>query len=279
MTATRQGHLDEFYRLLADLARREHGPRQLACCTGHDGWPRRGVYFFFEEGETRLDSTSRVVRVGTHALRPSDQTSLWGRLRQHRGQIRGRNPGGGNHRASIFRGHVGTALIQRDHLPGGLPTRGRPTPRPALGQGRRPARMAVSQHIRAMPFLWLAVPTRPDGSSDRALIERNASPCSPARPADPTPPAPAGLAITPPAKTSAARALELRPHRRDLQTPVPGAPRRPYREHPGYHGRTQSPSICNSPTRLTARPTKRATRSTRTHLRQNRTFVPNTSDA
>jgi hypothetical protein len=24
-----------------------------------------------------------------------------------------------------------------------------------------------------MPFLWLAVPTRPDGSSARALIERN----------------------------------------------------------------------------------------------------------
>ena len=24
-----------------------------------------------------------------------------------------------------------------------------------------------------MPFLWLAIPTRPDGSSDRALIERN----------------------------------------------------------------------------------------------------------
>lgn len=29
-----------------------------------------------------------------------------------------RNPGGGNYRASIFRRHVGTALIRRDHLPG-----------------------------------------------------------------------------------------------------------------------------------------------------------------
>jgi hypothetical protein len=34
--------------------------------------------------------------------------------------------------------------------------------------------LAVSQHIRAMPFLWLAVPTRPDGSSDRGFIERKA---------------------------------------------------------------------------------------------------------
>ena len=74
----------------------------------------------FEDGQIRVDGTSRVVRVGTHALRPTDQTTLWGRLRRHRGRIGGRNPGGGNHRASIFRGHVGTALIQRDHLPGAL---------------------------------------------------------------------------------------------------------------------------------------------------------------
>jgi hypothetical protein len=31
----------------------------------------------------------------------------------------------------------------------------------------------VSWHIGSMTFLWLAVPSRPDGSSDRGLIERN----------------------------------------------------------------------------------------------------------
>jgi hypothetical protein len=114
------------------------------------------------------------VRVGTHALRPTDQTTLWGRLRQHRGRIAGRNPGGGNHRASIFRGHVGTALIQRDHLPGGLlDSWASRHPSPGWAEAEDQLERAVSQHIRAMPFLWLAVPTRPDASSDRSLIERN----------------------------------------------------------------------------------------------------------
>lgn len=174
MTDARRADLDEFYRLLADIARLEHGPRWLACCTGRDDWPRQGVYFFFEDGETRLDGTSRVVRVGTHGLRPTDQTTLWGRLRQHRGRIGGRNPGGGNHRASIFRGHVGTALIQRDNLNNGLLqswTSRHPSPDGAEAEDQ--LERAVSRHIRAMPFLWLAAPTRPNGSSDRGLIERN----------------------------------------------------------------------------------------------------------
>jgi hypothetical protein len=43
--------------------------RMLADCTGRDGWPRHGVYFFFEGGENRADGSPRVVRVGTYALR------------------------------------------------------------------------------------------------------------------------------------------------------------------------------------------------------------------
>jgi hypothetical protein len=174
MNAARQAHLDEFYRLLGELADIEHGPRRLAGCTGRDGWPRHGVYFFFEDGQTRADGGSRVVRVGTHALRPTDRTTLWGRLRQHRGRLGGRNPGGGNHRASIFRGHVGTALIQRDGLPSELLeswTSSHPHPRWTDAEDQ--LERAVSLHIRSMPFLWLAVPSRPDGSSDRAFIERN----------------------------------------------------------------------------------------------------------
>src|SRR6476619_3094517 len=91
--------------------------RRLAECTGRTGWPRRGVYFFFEPGEAREDDrTARVVRVGTHGLRPSKST-LWGRLSQHRGHTSGRYAGGGNHRGSIFRLHVGTALLTDDAWP------------------------------------------------------------------------------------------------------------------------------------------------------------------
>jgi hypothetical protein len=113
MSNDRQAHTDRFYHLLDALAKHEEGPRRLRDCTGADGWPRHGVYFFYEDGEARADGSPRVVRVGTHALTATSGTTLWGRLRQHRGRVGGRNPGGGNHRASIFRGHVGTALIRQ----------------------------------------------------------------------------------------------------------------------------------------------------------------------
>ena len=174
MTAARQAHLEEFCQLLAELAASEHGPRRLASCTGRDGWPRHGVYFFFEDGQTRADGSGRVVRVGTHALRPTDKTTLWGRLRQHRGRTGGRNPGGGNHRASVFRRHVGTALIRREHLPAGLlDSWASSRPDAEWARAEDQLEQEVSFQIGAMPFLWLAVPTRPDGSSSRSYIERN----------------------------------------------------------------------------------------------------------
>ena len=174
MTGTRQADLDEFYRLLGILASRERGPRRLADCTGRDGWPRHGVYFFFEAGELRPDGSSRVVRVGTHALRATDNTTMWARLRQHRGRVGGRNPGGGNHRASVFRRHVGAALIHRGGWPDGLLGAWAASSRsPGWAAQEDRLERAVSQRIRQMPFLWLAVPNGPDGSSDRRAIERN----------------------------------------------------------------------------------------------------------
>jgi hypothetical protein len=71
------------------------------------------VYFFMEDGEERSHSGSgpRIVRVGTHALTEASRTQLWTRLSQHRGQEKA---GGGNHRGSIFRLIVGTAIIARN---------------------------------------------------------------------------------------------------------------------------------------------------------------------
>lgn len=31
----------------------------------------------------------------------------------------------------------------------------------------------MSRHIGAMPFVWLSVPTSPDGTSERGYVERN----------------------------------------------------------------------------------------------------------
>src|SRR5260370_408865 len=93
--------LNRFYGILSQIEGR-NGTLRLIDSHGRMIWPRRGVYFFFEAGETRSNSGAepRVVRVGTHALKARAATSLWSRLSQHKGT---RSHGGGNHRGSIFR--------------------------------------------------------------------------------------------------------------------------------------------------------------------------------
>jgi hypothetical protein len=103
--------LNEFYGILGELLVRVGGCRRLSDCTGKSGWPERGVYFFFEDGEFREDQTTlRVVRVGTHAITATSKTTLWNRLHTHRGH----SDLGGNHRGSIFRKRIGEALWKED---------------------------------------------------------------------------------------------------------------------------------------------------------------------
>jgi len=178
----RHTDLIRFYALLDALEQRVGGKRQLAECNGRMLWPKRGMYFFFEAGEERSDSGGglRVVRVGTHALTTKSRTTLWNRLSQHRGVEKN---GGGHHRGSIFRSIIGSALKRRDHLsnPQSWGIRG------SLGQAARrlgtdsyllreeemSLEIAVSEYIRSMPFLWLAVDDVPGKESSRGFIERN----------------------------------------------------------------------------------------------------------
>jgi hypothetical protein len=159
-----------FYQILHKLAERMGGTLALRDCRS-DNCPRQGVYFFFEGGEVRGDGSDRVVRVGTHALTATAQATLRGRLRQHLGHRSGRNPGGGNHRASVFRRHVGAALIQRDTYPRQLLDSwlDRHGPHEGWASAEMEIEMAVSRHIGAMPVLWLRV-DEPDG---RGYVERN----------------------------------------------------------------------------------------------------------
>ena len=173
---SRRAQLEEFYSLLEEVSDRRGGPRTLGECHGRMGWPRRGVYFFFEPGECREDlATPRVVRVGTHALRPSSST-LWGRLSQHRGSTAGGLPGGGNHRGSIFRRHVGEALLASSEYPPEISdTWGRGSSAPQEVRALEyPLERDVSRYIRAMPFLWVEVADPPSPASERGLIERGA---------------------------------------------------------------------------------------------------------
>lgn len=167
--------VERLYALLDDLAARTGGPKELRACGGRLPWPQRGIYFFFEPGEIRPDGRLRVVRVGTHALRAGSRSTLWGRLSQHRGNLAGSNPGGGNHRGSIFRLHVGEALLARDGDPAGLAqTWGRGTnATPEIRAREAEHECRVSAHIGSMPFLWVGIDDEPGPLSDRGLIERS----------------------------------------------------------------------------------------------------------
>lgn len=172
--AERRRALDDLYEALANLEQRVGGKRQLSECNGQMDWPRRGVYFFFENGECRDDGvTPRVVRVGTHALKPSRST-LWGRLAQHKGNVGGRHPHGGNHRGSVFRLHVGTALLATGDWPDSIrETWGvGGTAKGDITDDEYPLERAVSAHIGAMPFLWLDIDDEPSASSSRGVVER-----------------------------------------------------------------------------------------------------------
>lgn len=140
------------------------------------GWngPRRGVYFFFEPGEIRGVGTGlRVVRVGTHAVSAGSGTTLWDRLRTHRGAMEG----GGNHRGSIFRLHLGTALLDRGDYPDPvIQSWGRNSSAPKdVRRAEYGLECAVSEYIGKMPFLWLKADDEPGPASIRKYIKHNCS--------------------------------------------------------------------------------------------------------
>lgn len=168
-----QSGLDRFYGLMDDLSARIGGPHRLDEPRLGTRIPRDGLYFFFEPGEDRPNGRPRVVRVGTHALTRTSTATLWGRLRQHRGALGGSHPGGGNHRGSIFRRHVGSALITRRGEADLLAAWLAPKPSAEVRDRERAVEVEVSRYICAMPVLWLAVPTRGDNTSDRGFLERN----------------------------------------------------------------------------------------------------------
>jgi hypothetical protein len=172
---SRREDLERLYGFLHVL-REQGGTRRLESCHARMGWPTRGVYFFFEPGEEReRDREPRVVRVGTHALRRSDST-LWKRLSQHKGTVGGSLPGGGNHRGSIFRRHVGAALLASGEWPDEIRRTwgvGATAPAP-VRRVEYPLERAVSRYIGSMPFLWIEVNDRPSPDSHRGVIESGA---------------------------------------------------------------------------------------------------------
>ena len=170
----RREDLERLYALLAELETRVGGPRLLRTCGGRLSWPLRGVYFFFEDGELRENRrTPRVVRVGTHAVSTGSRTTLWNRLSQHRGFA---ESGGGNHRGSIFRLHVGMAMLRKrpEEFVSAQASWGRGSSADrAARTSEEVLEKAVSRYIGAMPFLWVEVDDAPGPTSRRQFVEAN----------------------------------------------------------------------------------------------------------
>jgi 5'-3' exonuclease len=164
------GELEAFYEILNRVASHTGGFLRLGEAD-QSAWPERGVYFFFEPGETRFCSTLlRVVRVGTHAVSANSKATLWNRLRTHRGVTEG----GGNHRASIFRSHIGAAIINRHSRTEMFPAWGDQAAGTAKNKEKElELERLVSAALSKMQVVCLDIRDESSSRSDRAYIERN----------------------------------------------------------------------------------------------------------
>ena len=158
--SNRISDINRLYKLLGDLAYKRP-PQLLSACLKSNVSSLGGVYFFYECGEYRSASATprlRVVRVGK-------STTLCNRLLQHKGN----KSGGGNHRASIFRLLVGTALLAKNQRQcigwdiNGPPSRGMPIARPEVERW-------VTGTLGQMWVLWLPIKNK----AKRNFIESNA---------------------------------------------------------------------------------------------------------
>ena len=170
---SRTDDLVRFYAALERLESAGGEKRRLSHCHSRMDWPKRGVCFFFEHGESQTHSGDgqRVVFVGTHAVTRGSKASLWNRLSTHRGPTK---TGGGNDRGSIFRLLVGEALAECDPECR-VDTWGKGSS--ALADVRATEselEQMVSRVIGEMPFLWLEVDDEPGSESLRDYVKRNA---------------------------------------------------------------------------------------------------------
>ncbi len=108
----RKKDLDMFYRLL-DWYEHQEDNRIAIGQVSRNLLPARGWCFFYEKGECRQNlSVQRVVRVESH-YEYDDKNSIYNQILTHRGNIAGVYSGGGNHRISVLRKHIGTAIMNK----------------------------------------------------------------------------------------------------------------------------------------------------------------------
>lgn len=136
--------LNQFYASLTVLRDKVQGYHYLHNPI-NNSFKTKGVYFFFYENIFREDGHAlKVMRVGKASK---------DRLGNHRGNI---VDGGGSHRGSVFRQHIGKKLINRDDLHHLYPNWGADINH-QLNLPEYQHEVTVSQYIRALPFLFVKV--------------------------------------------------------------------------------------------------------------------------
>jgi hypothetical protein len=111
----------------------------------------------------------RLVRIGTHGVSLGSIATLRNRLRTHLGT----RAGAGNHRASVFRLHVGRAMIERDRLHDAYPNWGKGQSAPKdITEKEAPLEAKVSEYIGNLRVLFIPVLDTAGTGSMRATIER-----------------------------------------------------------------------------------------------------------
>ena len=133
--------------------------------------PEAGIYLFFDEREHRIakPDEGRIVRVGTHGVALGSRASLRNRMRTHFGT----SSGAGNHRSSIFRLHVGRALIAAGLAPSVQSWGTGVTTADINRVEERTLEHAVSRYLGNLRVLLIFVPGTSDKANDRAYLEQN----------------------------------------------------------------------------------------------------------
>lgn len=131
--------------------------------------PRRGVYVFLDPREPNfLQLHPRIVRIGTHGVSRGSMATLRGRLRNHLG------PGTeiGNHRGSVFRLHLGRAMLEEGGGRSRLPSWGEgQDAAPDIKAAEVDLELAVTRYLQQLEVAFIAIDDEPTKDSLRAKVE------------------------------------------------------------------------------------------------------------
>jgi hypothetical protein len=161
----------KLYKELSKMMDLNNQFNQFKTYSGKNNFPQRGVYIFFDTSDTRNfdnQNTPRIVRIGTHTVSNNSKSTLWQRLKAHKGK----ENGDGNHRSSIFRSHVGTAYLAKNKINCSSWGKGKKIDN-EIRQKEVDTENFVSDYIGKMKILWIAINDYPSKYSDRAYIEQN----------------------------------------------------------------------------------------------------------